>query len=83
MLFLHIIKKENNKEKSNKGENSNEKDKKQEKIKLDKPTNFIKGKTRIFPTEVREMLTNISDDELRKIISDKIGQKRVDEPENN
>ncbi len=38
-----------------------------EKIKLDKPTNFYKGKTRIFPTEIREMLSNITDDELKKI----------------
>ena len=39
----------------------------QEKMKLDKPTSFYKGKTRIFPTEVREMLTRIPDEELRKI----------------
>lgn len=38
-----------------------------EKIKLDKPTNFYRGKIRIFPTEVREILANISDVELRKI----------------
>jgi DNA-directed RNA polymerase subunit A' len=38
-----------------------------EKIKLDKPTNFFKGKTRIFPTEIREILSNIKDEELRKI----------------
>ncbi|MCK5624862.1 DNA-directed RNA polymerase subunit A' [Candidatus Pacearchaeota archaeon] len=39
----------------------------QTKTKLDKPTNFFKGKTRIFPTEVRELLVNISNDELKKI----------------
>ncbi|MEM3091857.1 MAG: DNA-directed RNA polymerase subunit A' [Candidatus Pacearchaeota archaeon] len=39
----------------------------QEKIRLDKPTNFYKGKTRIFPTEVREMLVKIPDEELAKI----------------
>ncbi len=39
----------------------------QEKVKLDKPTNFYKGKTRIFPTEIREILSNITDDELKKI----------------
>src|SRR3972149_6110998 len=39
----------------------------QEKIKLDKPTTFYKGKTRIFPTEIREALVRIPDEELRKI----------------
>ena len=38
-----------------------------EKIKLDKPTSFFLGKKRIFPTEIREMLVNIPDDELKKI----------------
>ena len=38
----------------------------QEKIKLDKPTTFNKGKRRIFPIEIREMLTNIPDEELTK-----------------
>ncbi len=38
----------------------------QEKIKLDKPTSFYKGKTRIFPTEIREMLVKIPNEELRK-----------------
>ncbi len=38
-----------------------------EKIKLDKPTNFYMGKKRIFPTKIREMLTNIPDDELKKV----------------
>ncbi len=39
----------------------------QTKTKLDKPTNFFKGKIRIFPTEVREILVTIPDDELKKI----------------
>ena len=39
----------------------------QEKIKLDKPTSFYKGKTRIFPTEIREHLVKIPDAELKKI----------------
>ncbi len=39
----------------------------QEKIKLDKPTNFYKGKKRIFPIEIRDMLSNIPDEELRKV----------------
>jgi len=38
-----------------------------EKVKLDKPTNFYRGKTRIFPTEIREILVNIPDDELKKV----------------
>ena len=38
-----------------------------EKVKLDKPTNFYIGKRRLFPTEIREMLVNIPDDELKKI----------------
>jgi DNA-directed RNA polymerase subunit A' len=38
-----------------------------EKVKLDKPTNFYIGKKRLFPTEVREMLVNIEDEELMKI----------------
>ncbi|MBS3085033.1 DNA-directed RNA polymerase subunit A' [Candidatus Pacearchaeota archaeon] len=39
----------------------------QEKIKLDKPTSFYKDKTRIFPTEIREHLVKIPDEELKKI----------------
>jgi len=39
----------------------------QEKMKLDKPTSFYRGKTRIFPTEVREILVKIPDEELQKI----------------
>jgi DNA-directed RNA polymerase subunit A' len=38
-----------------------------EKIKLDKPTNFYKGKTRIFPTEIRDILAAIPDEELVKV----------------
>jgi DNA-directed RNA polymerase subunit A' len=36
-------------------------------IRLDKPTSFYKGKKRIFPIQLREMLTNIPDEELEKI----------------
>jgi len=39
----------------------------QTKVKLDKPTNFFKGKIRLFPTEVREILVNIPNEELEKI----------------
>src|SRR3989344_464191 len=39
----------------------------QEKIRLDKQTTFYKGKIRIFPTEIREILVKIPDDELIKI----------------
>ncbi|MBM3228530.1 DNA-directed RNA polymerase subunit A' [Candidatus Pacearchaeota archaeon] len=39
----------------------------QEKIKLDKPTTFYKGKIRISPIEIREILTKISDEELKNI----------------
>jgi len=39
----------------------------QERVRLDKPTNFYKGKVRIFPTEIRDMLVNITDEELRKV----------------
>ena len=38
-----------------------------EKVKLDKPTSFFVGKTRLFPTEIREILVNIPNEELRKI----------------
>ncbi len=37
-----------------------------EKVRVDKPTNFYIGKRRLFPTEVRELLVKIPDDELRK-----------------
>lgn len=39
----------------------------QEKVKLDKPTTFYKGKKRIFPIEIREIISKIPDDELTKI----------------
>lgn len=39
----------------------------QEKIKLDKPTTFYKGKIRLFPIEIREILVGILDEELKKI----------------
>ena len=35
---------------------------KQEKIKLEKPTTFKKGKTRLFPNEIREILSKIPDE---------------------
>jgi DNA-directed RNA polymerase subunit A' len=38
-----------------------------EKVKLEKPTNFYIGKKRLFPTEIREILTKIPDSELKKI----------------
>lgn len=38
---------------------------KQEKFKVEKPTTFYLGKKRIFPTEIRERLTKISDDDLK------------------
>ncbi len=38
-----------------------------ERVKLDKPTSFYVGKKRMFPTEIREILTNIPDEELKKI----------------
>lgn len=37
----------------------------QEKIKLDKPTTFHLGKRRIFPTEIREFLSKISDEDIQ------------------
>ena len=38
-----------------------------EKVKLDKPTSFYIGKIRLFPTRIREILTDIPDEELEKI----------------
>ena len=38
-----------------------------ERVKLDKPTNFYIGKKRLFPTRIREILVNISNEELSKI----------------
>lgn len=37
-----------------------------DKIKLEKPTNFFKGKKRLFPSEIRDALSKIPDVELRK-----------------
>jgi len=39
----------------------------QEKVKINKPTSFYIGRIRLFPTEIRERLVNIPDDELKKI----------------
>jgi len=38
----------------------------QEKIKVQKPTSFYRGRTRLFPTEIREKLVNIPNEELEK-----------------
>lgn len=38
-----------------------------EKIKLEKPTSFVLGKKRLFPTEIREMLVNIAESDLKKV----------------
>ena len=38
-----------------------------ERIKLEKPSTFMMGKKRLSPTEIREKLSAIKDDELRKI----------------
>src|SRR4030042_735810 len=38
-----------------------------EKIKVEKPTGFYIGKKRIFPTEIREILSRIPSEELKKI----------------
>jgi len=39
----------------------------QEKVKLDKPTTFHIGKRRLFPIEIRELLTKIPDEDLRLV----------------
>jgi len=39
----------------------------QEKIKLEKPSYFTSGKKRLSPTEIREILIKIKDEELKKI----------------
>jgi len=39
----------------------------QEKIKLEKPTTFYSGKRRIFPTEIRERLVKISDEQTKLV----------------
>ncbi len=38
---------------------------KQDKVKLDKPSSFYIGKSRIFPTEIREKLVRISDEDCK------------------
>jgi len=38
-----------------------------ERVKIDKPTSFYIGRKRLFPTEIREILSKIYDDELKKI----------------
>lgn len=38
---------------------------KQEKVKLEKPTMFYIGKSRVFPTEIRERLSRISDEDCK------------------
>ena len=38
-----------------------------ERVRLDKPTTFNIGKKRLFPTQIREILINIPDEELKKI----------------
>ncbi len=37
----------------------------QEKVKLEKPTTFRSGRRRLFPSEIRERLVKVSDDDLR------------------
>jgi len=39
----------------------------QEKIKLEKPLTFRKGKKRVFPDEIREILVNIPNEELKHV----------------
>jgi len=39
----------------------------QEKVKLEKPSTFQAGKRRLFPTEIRERLTRISDEQIKLI----------------
>lgn len=38
-----------------------------EKVKLEKPSSFMVGTKRIFPTEIREILVKITDEEMRKV----------------
>lgn len=38
-----------------------------ERIKLEKPTTFMLGKKRLFPTEIRELLVKVHDNDLKKI----------------
>ena len=39
----------------------------QEKMKIEKPTTFVVGKKRIFPTEIRDRLIKIPDDQLKLV----------------
>jgi len=39
----------------------------QEKVRLEKPSSFMMGKRRIFPTEIRDHLVKITDEEMKKI----------------
>jgi len=39
----------------------------QEKMKIEKPTTFYSGKKRVFPSEVREILERISNEELKEL----------------
>jgi len=39
----------------------------QEKVKLEKPSTFFEGKRRLFPTEIRERLTRIPDEQAKLI----------------
>lgn len=39
----------------------------QEKLKIEKPTTFYAGKKRIFPSEIREILERISNEELKEL----------------
>ena len=38
-----------------------------EKIKLEKPSTFMMGTKRLFPTEIRDIIVKINDDEIKKI----------------
>ncbi|MBD3247063.1 DNA-directed RNA polymerase subunit A' [Candidatus Pacearchaeota archaeon] len=42
-------------------------DARQERVRLKKPTSFYRGKKRIFPIEIRDLLTKIPDEELEKV----------------
>ncbi len=44
-------------------------------VKIDKPTSFYIGRKRLFPTEIRELLANIPDEELEKIGVDPSGAR--------
>ncbi|MEK6898972.1 MAG: DNA-directed RNA polymerase subunit A' [Nanoarchaeota archaeon] len=39
----------------------------QERVRLEKPTSFMLGKRRIFPTEIRELLLKVTDAEIKKV----------------